>query len=93
MELCLERPELYRVKKGQCLRDVAAAFHIPCRALAAYNALDGEPEAGQLLCLPPPSPVYRVQGGEDAAQLCGSEEAFRRKNGTSRLYPGQEILL
>lgn len=93
MELLLLKSRTYTVKKGQTLGDVAEAFGVPARAIAAKNGLLKEVEAGQVLVLPPAGNLYVVQGGESKRLLCGSNASFEEKNGTSRLYVGQTVLL
>ncbi|MDE7295949.1 MAG: LysM peptidoglycan-binding domain-containing protein [Clostridia bacterium] len=92
--LNLPRPTYYRVKRGQTLLQIASAFGIPPRLLAKVNALTEEPRAGQVLKIPAKNcNLYRVRGAESKTQLCGSPEAFERKNGTHCLYPEQLIFL
>lgn len=92
--LNLPRPQFYRVKRGQTLNGIAAAFGIPPRLLAKENNLSEEPRAGQVLKIPAKNcNLYRVRGSESKTQLCGSPEAFERKNGTACLYPEQLIFL
>ena len=86
-------PRCYRVKEGQKLMEIAAAFGVPPRLLAAVNGLEGEPEAGQVLLLPAAGNVYTVRGGESKSLLCGSPARFFEKNQTHCLYPGQTVLL
>ncbi len=93
MELSLHTPRLYRVKRGQRLGDVAAAFSLPERAVAAVNGLTEEIFEGQLLILPEGGDLYTVRGGESKTLLCGSAARFAEKNKTERFYVGQKILL
>lgn len=93
MELLLDRHLYYRVKRGQTLVMVAAVFGVPPRLLASVNRLEGELCAGQVLRLPESCNLYEVKGGESKRLLCGSEEAFREKNGTDCLYPTQIVSL
>ncbi len=94
VKLCLQQPSYYRVKAGQTLVEIARAFKMPPRALAAHNALVGEVEAGQVLALPPcGGNLYTVRGGESRTLLCGSPQKFEEKNGTPHLYPGQSVWL
>ncbi len=86
-------PRCYRVKHGQKLCEIAAAFGVPPRLLAASNALMGEPEAGQVLFVPAAGNLYIVRGGESKSLLCGSPARFFEKNRTHCLYPGQQVLL
>ena len=93
MELRLLRRPYYRVKRGQTLSEIARAFGVTPRLLAACNHLKGEPFAGQVLAIPPSGDLYRVQGGESRTLLCGSPARFFERNATHCLYPGQEVLL
>ncbi len=93
MELTLVRTDIYRVKEGQSLTDIAEAFGIPPRLLAVRNRLTEPPEAGRILRIPPAGDVYRVRGGETKSLLCGSPARFFEKNGTHCFYPGQTVLL
>lgn len=93
MELFLRRPAVWRVRRGQTLSDVARAFGVPPRLLAAVNALDCEPAEGQLLAVPPAGDLYTVRGGETKALLCGSAQRFEERNATRCLYPSQQVFL
>ncbi len=93
MELSLRRPAVWRVRCGQTLSDVARAFGVPPRLLAAVNALDCEPAEGQLLAVPPAGDLYTVRGGETKALLCGSAQRFEERNATRCLYPSQQVFL
>jgi len=82
------------VKKGQTVASIAAAFGLPPRVLAVRNGLTCEAEEGRVLIIPRSSrDLYRVRGGESKTLLCGSPEAFRERNSTNRLYPGQTVFL
>lgn len=93
VELFLQRPARYRVKRGQTLSEIADAFGTTPRLLAACNHLDCPPEEGMLLILPPAGNVYLVHGGESESLLCGSRQAFSERNATEHLYPGQRVVL
>lgn len=94
MELILDSCAYYRVKRGQTVREIARAFLLPARVLAAANGLVEEVRAGQVLRIPPRAGnLYTVRGGESKTLLCGSPENFFKKNATSCLYPMQEIFL
>ncbi len=93
MQLSLPVPKFYRVKKGQTLTAVAKTFRLPPRLLASANRLSEEIREGQVLVLPAGGDLYTVRGGESKALLCGSEEAFRTRNGTDVFYIGQTVLL
>ena len=94
MKLQLECTQYYRVKQGQTLAQIARAFSMPPRVLAACNGLFAEPEAGSVLLLPEERRnLYTVRGGESKSLLCGSQEAFKARNGTELFYPAQRIWL
>lgn len=94
MELEFCRNELYRVKKGQGIREIAVAFGVPPRVLAKENGLTREAEEGQILQIPRlRRNLYTVRGGESKALLCGSDEAFEQRNRTKCLYPTQIVFL
>ncbi len=94
MELQLRETGLYRVKKGQRLKDIASAFRIPPRVLASRNGLKEEPREGALLKIPSERrDLYTVRGGESKTLLCGSSENFEERNCTKWLYPGQIVWL
>ena len=52
MKLELEQKTYYRLKKGQSLADVASAYGVPPRVLAALNGLKEEPREGSVLQIP-----------------------------------------
>ena len=89
-----EIPRMYKVKRGQTIRDAAEAFRLPESAIIACNRLDGEPREGEILRIPDlRGNLYTARAGEDKQLLCGSEENFREKNMTDLLYPGMRVLL
>lgn len=89
-----EIPKFYKVKRGQTLQEIAAAFCVAPRLLVKENRLKKEVWAGQILRIPEEvGNVYTARVGDTPALLCGSEENFRRKNGTDRLYPGMFAVL
>ena len=84
----------YRVKRGQTIHTIAKAYDLPPRLLAAANNLEREVEEGQVLLIPQrEGHLYVVRGGESKSMLCGSPEAFEKKNGTKWLYVGQLVVL
>ncbi len=94
MELKFCEQKFFRVKRGQTLREIAAAFSVPPRLLASANQLSGPPQEGQVLIIPgQKGNLYRVRGGESKSSLCGSPERFEQRNATRCLYPGQIVLL
>ena len=94
MELQSLTPDFYRVKSGQNLMRIAAAFSVPVCRLARENGLTEEPRAGQVLKIPREcGNIYRVRGGESRTLLCGSKENFLSRNGTAALFPAQKVFL
>lgn len=92
MKLQFRQETFYRVKKGQKLSDIAAAFCVPARVLAAINRLKEEPREGSVLQIPAERyNLYTVQGGESKQLLCGSAENFEQRNQTKYLYIGQTV--
>lgn len=94
MKLEMKTSAYYRVKRGQSLWDIAAAFRLPPRLIAACNHLNEEPQEGCVLYIPPQDGnLYIVKGGESKSLLCGSKENFEEKNRTKAFYPAQVVLL
>lgn len=94
MELEPLIPNFYRVKSGQNLSRIAAAFSVPICLLARENSLTEEPRAGQVLKIPQNcGNLYRVNGGESRTLLCGSPENFLARNGTTALFPSQKVFV
>ena len=92
MKLELSFVKYYRVKRGQKIADIARTFLMPPRVLAAFNDLSEEPQEGQILEIPEgEGNLYLVRGGESKSLLCGSPEAFEKKNRTALFYPMQMI--
>ena len=50
--LRLDRKELYQVKSGQKLKEIAEAFCVSARLLVKENGLTEEPRAGRILRIP-----------------------------------------
>ncbi|MBQ2741082.1 MAG: LysM peptidoglycan-binding domain-containing protein [Clostridia bacterium] len=88
----LER-KWYQVKRGQTLQEIAAGLNTTAYALAAENNLKEEVREGQLLRVPQARPLYTVQAGDNKALLCGSDQAYRERNGTQAFYPGMRVRL
>ena len=92
--LKMEIKRYYRVKRGQSLREIAEAFCVSCRLLAKENGLTEEAKAGQILRIPAErGNAFIVQAGQNRSLLCGSEENFRKRNGTDTLYIGMRVIL
>ncbi len=87
-------PKFYKVKCGQTVAEIARAFSTTTALLICENQLVEEAYDGQILKIPcSRGNLYTAQAGEGKTLLCGSEENFERKNGTSILYPGMKVLL
>ena len=94
VKLLLKESEFYRVKKGQTLKSIAAAFACTERLIAAFNNLTEEVGEGEVIMIPRvEGNLYTVRGGESKALLSGSSERFYETNQTNCLYPTQKILL
>ena len=89
-----ERVKYYRVKEGQTLQEIAEYFSLSPFLLARENGLEKEPSCGRILFIPTEKGnFYTVQEGDTKALLCGSDEAFARKNGTDVFYLGMRVIL
>lgn len=89
-----ERKSYYQVKNGQTLRQIADFFSVAESLLVKANALTAPPKAGQILFIPAETGnVYFVREGDTKVLLCGSEENYRRKNGTDVFYIGMRVIL
>jgi len=94
VKLFLKESGLYRVKRGQTLKDLSRVFCCPERLIVLQNGLTQELWEGQVVSIPHcEGNLYTVCGGESKTLLCGSPEAFRQKNGTDCLYPMQIVVL
>ena len=92
--LTIKIPTYYKVKKGQTVKDVAAAFCVAERVLIKENGLTDEPSEGRLLRIPSVrGNVFTATEGQTHALLCGSESGYVEKNGTDILYPGMRVIL
>ena len=90
--LKIKRTKFYKVKAGQSLEEIAAAFSVSPWLLAKENGLETQPFAGQILRIPSEiGNVYTVQEGDTKALLCGSEEKYAQKNGTDVFYIGMRV--
>lgn len=84
----------YRVKRGQTVQDVAAAFGVAVAVLIRENGLQSEIREGALLRIPDNrGNRYVAQAGDSKRLLCGSDERYFQKNGTHILYPGMTVIL
>ena len=86
--------KFYKVKGGQTIEEIAAAFSVSAWLLVKENHLTTQPYAGQILAIPSQTgDLYTVQAGDDKALLCGSEKAYSERNGTKVFYPGMCVRL
>ena len=89
-----EKRNYYQVKKGQTLREVADYFSVSEYLLVQENGLRGALWQGQILRIPKEKGnIYFVQEGDTKALLCGSEEGYKKKNGTDIFYIGMRVIL
>ena len=89
-----EKRKFYQVQAGQTLKEIACFFGVSEFLLAKCNGLKSPPFAGQILFIPSErGNAYIVKAGDSKALLCGSEENFKRKNGTDVLYLGMRVIL
>ena len=87
-------PQFYKVKRGQTLKEISDAFHLPESVLIGDNSLKEDVREGQILYIPAVrGNLYTVRAGDTKALLSGSEENFEKKNMTALLYPGMKVLL
>ena len=91
--LKLKEQKWYKVKRGQTLQTIATGLNTTAYALVSENGLTGEVWEGQLLRVPESRPLYTVQVGDNKALLCGSEQAYLERNGTTVFYPGMRVRL
>ncbi len=91
--LKLKEQKWYKVKRGQTLQTIATGLNTTAYALARENDLKEEVYEGQLLRVPEARPLYTAQAGDDKALLCGSEQAYVKRNGTQAFYPGMRVRL
>ena len=86
--------QYYKVKEGQSVRQIAEYFSVSPYLLAKINGLKEEPSSGCILKIPNErGNLYTVKEGDSKALLCGSEEAFEKKNGTDVFYIGMRVVL
>lgn len=92
--LKVEIPKYYKVKSGQTIEEIAKAFGVSAYLLAKENELNKQPCAGQMLKIPTArGNSYLVRAGDSKKLLCGSEERYKKINGTDILYIGMRIIL
>lgn len=89
-----EQKEYYQVKQGQTLKEIARYFCVSEFLLVKENGLLKEPCAGEILKIPQErGNAYFAQEWEEKKLLCGSEENYEKRNGTTCLYPLMRIIL
>ncbi len=92
--LNLQIPKYYKVKRGDTVRKVASLFSLPPSLIVYQNGLTKEVREGQILRLfQEGGNLYTVKLGDSKKLLCGSEENFLKRNGTTVFYPGQSVFL
>lgn len=80
------------MKTGQTVKEIADYFCVAPRLLIQENGLLEEPKTGQILSIPShKGDAYTVRAGENKALLCGSEDRFKKMNGTSVFYIGMSV--
>lgn len=86
--------QFHTVREGQNLQKIADYYSVSAYLLVQENSLTGELYAGQVLKIPSAKGnAYFVQEGDTKALLCGSEENYRKKNGTDIFYIGMRVIL
>lgn len=89
-----EQRKYYRVKKGQTFREIAEYFSVSEFLLAQENGLCAAPCEGEILSIPSETGnAYVIREGDTKELLCGSEEGYLKKNGTSAFYIGMRVIL
>lgn len=89
-----ERSVYHTVRQGQSLKAIAEFFCVSERAIITANGLAQEPKIGQILIIPKEcGNGYIVKDGDNKTLLCGSDNAYERKNGTKIIYPGMRVIL
>lgn len=87
-------PKYYKVKDNQTLFEIARAFGVAERAIVVCNQLTQPPKTGDILTIPTfCGNAYTVKAGDTKTLLCGSEENYRKKNGTDVFYLGMRVIL
>ncbi len=90
--LKLETVAYYKVKEGQTLSEIAEAFSVSERLLIKENGLMDAPKTGRILKIPTErGNRYTVREGDTKTLLCGSAEAYEKKNGTTVFYIGMQV--
>lgn len=89
-----EKCHYYKIKEGQTLLGIAEYFSVSEWLLVKENELKAPLRAGQLIVIPKETGNrYIVREGDTKELLCGSEEAYLRKNGTDVFYIGMRVII
>lgn len=89
-----EKKKFHIVRDGQNLRRIAEYYSVSEFLLAKENALTEEPFEGRILKIPEETGnAYIVREGDTKSLLCGSDEAYARKNGADVFYIGMRVIL
>ena len=84
--------KFYKVKGGQTIEEIAAAFSVSAWLLVKENHLTTQPYAGQILAIPSQTgDLYTVQAGDTKGLLCGGKDGYKQKNGTDVFYIGMRV--
>ncbi|MBQ8229110.1 MAG: LysM peptidoglycan-binding domain-containing protein [Clostridia bacterium] len=90
--LKLDTVNCYRIKSGQTLSEIAAAFSVSERLIVKENGLTEPPKTGVILKIPAErGNGYTVRAGDTKTLLCGSAENYEKKNGTAVFYIGMKV--
>ena len=90
--LQVEKKEYYQLKSGQTIESVAEYFSVSPWLIVRENGLTSPPSPGQILRIPQVrGNEYVVQVGDSKRLLCGSEEGYERRNGTTVFYVGMRV--
>lgn len=89
-----ERVQFYKVKEGQSIEEIAEYFSVSAYLLSSLNGLSAPPSAGRILQIPKErGNAYYVREGDTKALLCGSDENYFLRNGTTAFYIGMRVIL
>ncbi len=76
------------------MEEIAAYFSLSPYMLAKENALTAPLWAGQILRIPEKGGnAYFVREGDTKELLCGSEESYEARNGTSLFFIGMRVIV
>ncbi len=90
--LKVEEKKYHKVLFGQNLEEIAAYYSLSPYLLARENGLSAPPREGVLLKIPTErGNEYTVREGDTKTLLCGSEERYKKLNGTEVFYVGMRV--